>query len=124
MVKPKSTINTALKGDTDFPHHPKVEHSYEIFCKFYWIGKSKEAITLGHILLTNAQIEIKHRCSQAQFKAMEAWCWDAERRPWGKSSAGQLSLLWVLTASVVADTKCYFHFLPFFVKAKTLFRFL
>ena len=124
IVKPKSIVNTALKGDTGFPHHPKVEHSYESFYKVYRNGESKEAITLGHILLTNAQIEIKHRCSRAQFKAMVAWCWDAERSPRGRSSAGQLSLLWVLTASVVAHTKLYYHFLPFFVKVKNLFRFL
>ena len=45
---------TGLQRDTCFPHYLKVEHSYEAFQKPKWC-KSKEAITLEHILLTDAE---------------------------------------------------------------------
>lgn len=45
----------------------------------------------------------------------------------GKELGGATLQLWVLTAPITAcktNTKCYFHLLPFFMKAKILFRFL
>ena len=55
-------------------------------------------------------MEMKHRCSQTQFKALVAPCWDAECGSWASSS-----LLWVLPPSVVAasnNTECNGWFLP------------
>ena len=34
------------------------------------------------------QIQIKHRCSQTYFKAMAAWCWDAQCSSLGRSLVG------------------------------------
>lgn len=72
-------------------------------------------------------MEIKHRCSQPQFRTLAAWCWDAVCCSWGRSWVGPLSPLRVGAPSPIAHWKtnveCYFHFSPFFVKAKILFRF-
>ena len=50
-------------------------------------------------------IKIEHRCSQTQFKTMEAWCWDAECSSGGRSLVGPRWLLGVHTAAVMAGTK-------------------
>lgn len=68
-------------------------------------------------------MEIKHRCSRPQFKAMGAWCWDAECHSQGKSLMGPLLMLGVHAASRMAcwETNAEHYFHLFFCKKRKSF---